>query len=425
MPRRKTEEPKRSMSLHIGSSFASAWESVLWPWFKTAALASLESNEAVAVLTPFPSGAAFLRSKLLEHQISLLGVKFITPPSLRELLLAEDASSLQLREHLRLLLATASESVASRASDDVDPAAVTSAEEARAAIAKSISRSPDNLLRTFDQVSAAGWNFQDIGAPAVREIIQEFQDLVRQSEFTLVHEADRDALAAAKSAPPRFSHLLLIGFTAKHWPLWPLLQAAVSFAKRATVVLEYPREQTRAADESWIGTWEETFDSAAPIADPPERNHPFVHLNQPPVIATDSDKREEPQFLVGLNATEQAQAICAIALKFLAEKSCTRLGILFPRAGARVRLVSEFLTRSGIPHDDAIGHLTPGEFEEPSWNAWLHLQENHQIEPVLRFLEANPDSMDGPSIQEVRENLRWVYRQILIDDINVLREYCA
>src|SRR5882762_56235 len=131
MPRRKPEERKQSVSLHIGSSFASAWESVLLPWFKTAALASLESNEAVAVLTPFPSGAAFLRSKLLEHQISLLGVKFITPPSLRELLLAEDASSLPLREHLRLLLATAAESVASRVSADVDSGAVAaSAEEA-------------------------------------------------------------------------------------------------------------------------------------------------------------------------------------------------------------------------------------------------------------------------------------------------------
>jgi hypothetical protein len=415
MPRRKSEESKQSVSLHIGSSFASAWESVLLPWFKSAALASLESNETVAVATPFPSGAAFLRWKLLEHEIPLLGVKFITPPHLRELLLAEDASALPLREHLRLLLATAAESVASRISKDLD----------LAAIAKSISRSPDNLLRTFDQVSAAGWDFQNIGAPAVREIIQEFQGLVRQCEFKLVHEADRDALAAAKSTPPRFSHLLLIGFTAKHWPLWPLLQAAVSFTQRATVVLEYPREQTRAADESWIGTWEEHFNSAAPIADPPERNHPFVHLNQPANTETDSDSREEPQFLVGLNATEQAQAICAIALKFLAEKSCTRLGILFPRAGALARLVSEFLTRSSVPHHDAIGHLTPGEFEEPSWNAWLHLQENHQLEPVLRFLEANPDSVDGLSIEEVRENLRWVYRQILIDDINLLREYCA
>src|SRR6267378_8463764 len=150
MPRRKSEEQKRSVSLHIGSSFASAWESVLLPWFKTAGLASLNSNQTVAVATPFPSGAAFLRSKLLEHEIPLLGVKFVTPARLRELLLAEDASALPLREHLRLLLATAAESVAAQNADDVDVAA----------IAKSISRSPDNLLRTFDQVSAAGWDFQ-------------------------------------------------------------------------------------------------------------------------------------------------------------------------------------------------------------------------------------------------------------------------
>src|SRR5207302_9256123 len=134
---------------------------------------------------------------------------------------------------------------------------------------------------------------------------------------------------------------------------------------------------------------------------------------------TDSANREGPRFLVGLNAAEQAQAICAIALEFLAEKSCSRLGILLPRAGALARLVSEFLTRAGIPHHDAIGHLTPGEFEEPSWNAWLHLQENHQLEPVLRFLEANHEALDGLAIEEVRQSLRWAYRQILIDDINV------
>jgi len=60
----------------------------------------------------------------LEHEIPLLGVKFITPPRLRELLLAEDASSLSLREHLRLLMAIAAESVASRISADVDLAAI-------------------------------------------------------------------------------------------------------------------------------------------------------------------------------------------------------------------------------------------------------------------------------------------------------------
>src|SRR5438132_14415834 len=100
MPRRKPEDPKRSVSLHIGSSFTSAWESVLLPWFKEVGLTSLTNNETVAVATPFPSAAAFLRSKLFEHEIPLLGVKIVTSTRLLELPRAADASALPLHEHL-------------------------------------------------------------------------------------------------------------------------------------------------------------------------------------------------------------------------------------------------------------------------------------------------------------------------------------
>jgi hypothetical protein len=405
----------RHVSLHIGSSFPKAWENILLPWFRDVALPSLENKEPVAVVTPFPSGAAFLRSKLLEHRIPLLGVRFITPPLLRELLLGDGSAALPLREHLRLLLAIAAESSATLNSKDVD----------LAAIAKSISRAPDNLLRVFDQVSAAGWSFDATGPPGLREIVKGFHGLVQKCGFQLVHETDRAAVEAARTMAPRFSRLLLIGFTAAHWPLWHLLQSSVFSARRATVVLDYPREQTRAADESWIGTWEENFEPAAPIPDRTERARPFADLIRPANPVVDSQIRKRIHFLVGLNATEQARAISAIALKFLEEKSCTRLGILFPRTGALPRLVSELLTRVRVPHDDGIGHLAPGEFESPAWNAWLDLQKNHQLEPLLRFLEVNPESLDDLPIQSVRDNLRGVLRDILIDDVDVLREYCA
>ena len=151
MPRREPEEPKQSVSLHIGSSFASAWENVLLTWFKSTALASLENEQPAAVVTPFPSTAAFLRSKLLEHEIPLLGVKFITPPHLRELLLAENASSLPLREHLRLLLAIAAESVANHDSKDVDPAAA--AASAEEAVGNSTSSVAPPGMQIFSQTS--------------------------------------------------------------------------------------------------------------------------------------------------------------------------------------------------------------------------------------------------------------------------------
>ncbi|HEY6070756.1 MAG TPA: PD-(D/E)XK nuclease family protein, partial [Chthoniobacterales bacterium] len=109
----------------------------------------------------------------------------------------------------------------------------------------------------------------------------------------------------------------------------------------------------------------------------------------------------------------------------LSEKSCTRVGILFPGSGALPRLVSESLSRFGIPHHHRIGRLTPGEFEEPAWNSWIHLQENHQLEPLLRFLETHSAPLGKLSIHHVRDKLRAIYREILLDDVAVLREYCA
>jgi PD-(D/E)XK nuclease superfamily len=413
MPQKKSEPHTPDVSLHVGPTFSSAWETVLAPWFKSVALQSMNTGQEVVVITPFASAAAFLRSKLLERKISLLGVRFITPPLLREMILADAAAAVPLREHLRLLLAIAAESFT--ANDDVD----------LSAIAKSIARAPDNLLRVFDRVGAAGWDFFNVGPPAIRQIIKSFQKRVWKCEFTLVHEADRAAIETAQTSPPQFNELLVIGFTAAHWPLWPLLQAAVLSSKRATVVLEYPREQTRAADESWIGTWEENFGATTPISDQTERPRPFADVIRPDEGATDSAKREPPKFLVGINATEQAQAVVATALKFLESKSCTRLGILFPRTGALPRLVSDLLARARVPHNDAIGHLTPGAFEQPAWTAWLEVQESHRFEAVLRFLETNPESLGGLPIEKVRDVLRRSYRDILIDDINVLQLYCA
>ena len=413
MPRKKAEPPANNISLHVGASFPAAWEPVLLPWFKHVSLAAVTSAEPVVVVTPFPSCAAFLRARLLEHAIPLVGVRFLTPPQLREVLLAGNPDSLPLREHLRLLLALAAES-----------AAETSANPDLKAVAKSIARAPDNLLRAFDQVTAAGWDFDRFGPPAARQLTKQFRSLVTKCGFQMLHEADRRALGDAKTTPARFNEILLIGFTATHWPLLPLLQATALSAKHANVVLEHPREQTRAADESWIGTWEQTFGPAAQIAEPGSRQRPFADLIQPEASAVNSANQKQPSFLVGLNATEQAQAISTIAFKFLEDESCARLGILFPRADALPRLVSNALTRAGIFHYDGIGHLAPGEFEQPAWQAWLQMQENHQLEPVLRFLETNPESLDGLAIEEVRRLLRRAYRDILIDDINVLAAYC-
>src|SRR5204863_415584 len=103
-------------------------------------------------------------------------------------------------------------------------------------------------------------------------------------------------LAESKSL---LSNLLLFGFDAAHWPLWPLLHAATLSADEATVVLSDPRDEARDLDETWIGTWEETFGAAEVI---PATNR----------VSTGSSVESLPvpvsnvHFVIGRDTTQQA-----------------------------------------------------------------------------------------------------------------------
>lgn len=421
---KRRENPSRVM-LQIGASFEDAWENALLPWFESIASESAFKAAPVAIVIPFRSQAYFLRSKLLARGISLLGVKFLSPAQLRELLLRGSGLSAPLREHLRLLLSIA-------ANEGMQLPADRQARDQRTnepdfLAAKSVARAPDDFLRMLDQLGAAGWSFAEHGTPLLRPVVERFHRNVRACGFELVYEADRLTCKKLADRSPRFSDLLIAGFNGAHWPLWPLLRAAASTAQQATVLLDYPREQARTIDETWIGTWEETFGATTAIADVgAERARRFSNFVRSLALKDDST-RTLPVF-VGINTSEQAQAIVAVALKFLQEKSCTRLGILFPRAGALSRLVSAQLNNSGVPHHDAIAHFAPGDFEEPALNAWFELQENQQLTSLIRFLSALPAAAEffgDLSIQKVSERLQRAYREILIDDITVLREHCA
>ncbi len=79
-------------------------------------------------------------------------------------------------------------------------------------------------------------------------------------------------------------------------------------------------------------------------------------------------------------------------LRYLAEENCTRLGVIFPGAGALPRLVTSALARLDIPHNDNIAHIVPGIFETAEWQAWIGLQRAPRLNSFLRFLNALPDA---------------------------------
>src|SRR5215467_11241346 len=106
------------VSLHLVTSFEPAWEKIILPWFEAVPPRAFEQTAPVAVVTPFRSHAQLLRSKLLAHGISMLGVRFLVPAQLRELLLRGSGLKLPLREHLRFLLAIVAEEFAANVDNE-------------------------------------------------------------------------------------------------------------------------------------------------------------------------------------------------------------------------------------------------------------------------------------------------------------------
>src|SRR6266516_6824025 len=403
--RSEAEVHSRRVSLQIGASPEAAWENVVRHWFERTATRALRDNKPPAVVTASRSQAYFFRSRLLAEGKSLLAVRFLSPPQLRELLLRGRDLHVPLREHLRLILAITAEEFASKSSDD-----------GTVLVAKSIARDADRFLRALDELRAAGWTFDEIESPALREIAARFEQRVHECGFTFVHDADR---AARAHTQPLFSNLLLFGFDAAHWPLWPLLHAATLRADKATVVLSDPRDEARDLDEAWVGTWEETFAPAEVI---PGTNGESTASSVESLLVPASNVH----FVIGRDTTQQARAIVALAAKFLADSHCERLGILFSGPGALPRLVATFLESAGIAHNDGIAHLAPSAFDDDAWRAWLELQQTPRLKPLFRFLRVIEGRIfDGLSVLQIEETLRRCYNNVLVDDIELLRDYCA
>lgn len=395
------------VSLHTSARAASAFDAVFMPWLKGAGAAAWRNRRATAVIVPSQSDAYFLKERALSAEGGALGVRFITPGEVRELLARHLGLSARVpqREHLHLLLATAAERHGSAAA-------------------------PAHFLRALELLGAGGWTFDDAGPAALRPVVAEFERLVGRAGFQLRHEADRALLERVRQAGPLFASVFISGFNGLHWPVWSLLAAAVHAAENASVCLTSPRAEAESTDAIWIGTWEENFGAAQPVATGDDAG-PFADLlHLPESKAAVAQREKEPaqtvEFLAGQNTAEQARAVVAKALQFLADPACERLGILFPAAGALSRRVAAALAERGVPHHDGLAHHAPGPLEDPAWPAWAELQENPRIPALLRFLRAHHAPQiffGGLALPEIEDALPRVFNDLLIDDLAIVAEY--
>ena len=405
------------VSLHTSALASTAQEVVFVPWLKRVADRAAKSSRPTAVLVPQRADAYFLKGRALSAGLGLWGVHFLTPGDLRDRLARHLGltARVPLREHLRLLLATAAERVA---------------ETGGARTSASVALAPDQLLKAIDLTGGAGWEFDHAGPARLRPVVAEFQRLLRQAGFQMMHDADRAALDAARRIPPLFAELFLIGFNALHWPLWPLLEAAVRQAENAVVCLTDPRTEGEDLDAAWIGTWEENFGASEPIGADALPSPLAEALRMPESKAALSQRASAParavEFLVGTDTADHARTIVARALQYLADPACERLGILFSAAGALPRRVASLLAELEVSHNDGLAHQAPGPLEAPDWPPWLALQESPRLPVLLRFLRARPETVfAGLPLERAATELQKTYQELLIDDLGVLAEYLA
>jgi hypothetical protein len=400
--------------LLVVPSLREAWNDVIVSWFERVLPKTWNQALPSLVVVPTRGQANDLKERLIAKGFSHLGLHFVTPAGLGALLAQDDATLRADPAHLRLLLAIAASKMEDRPN------------EAEALAAKAVARTPAPLLRALDRLETAGWKFEELALPSFTPIVQRFNELLKKCNFVLPGEADRRRLQQAAKSVRKFSDILIAGFDGAHWPHWFLLRTALALTENATIVLEEPRDDFSDIDLCWIGSWEEVCGEAQRTPKSAYAHGDSFFSETEMRGGGETTKRFD--FLIGTNVSEQAEAITQQCVRYLADEKCTRIGVIFPRGGALPRLVASLLARLDLPHNDALGHIVPGIFESTEWQAWLELQRAPRLTYFLRFLNALADpavlssKISRPIFEEI---LRDSYSEVLLDDLEILREFCA
>ena len=402
--------------LLVVPSLEKAWEDVIAPWLDQVLPAAWQRELPSLVVVPTRGQADDIKARLIAKGSSHLGLQFVTPSSLRGLLERDDATSAPQPELLRLLLAIAATEIEERPN------------ESEALAAKAVARAPALLLRALDRLETAGWKFEELGLLSFVPVVHRFNALLKKCGLALRGESDRSRLRQHTHGRRKFSHVLISGFDGAHWAEWFVLRTAVELAKSATIVLEEPRANLSDVDLCWIGSWEEVCGEARRTSRRTESTALGDSLFSEMEMRGGAKTAKHFDFLIGTNFSEQAEAITRQCIRYLGDEKCTRLGVIFPGSGALPRLVARSLERFEIAHNDGLGHVVPGIFESAEWQAWIELQRAPRLNSFLRFLNALPDpTVVSPKIsrQVVEKILQGSYNEVLLDDLELLREFCA
>jgi hypothetical protein len=390
--------PIVSVELWQTDNASDAWAELIRPWLERVVRVSFSHSKPSVLVCPSRAHRNGILARMHEAGIRSVAVHFLTPVELRPFLSARLGVSqpVALREHLHLLLAAAAERVC----------AVTDEDSAEWQTAESVARDPGPLLRSYDEVCAAGWTWREAGLSAFGAVLQEFETAVRACGLLFLHEADAALLDAAQQGAPALADVLVTGFDGAHWPQWKLLRSAVGAGERVTMILPEPVSEAGSLHALWSGSWEQIFGASRPVPSSGDAPDGFAF-----------------SLRAGANRREQARAVVLSALECLAGDAVRRVGLVFAGTGALPRQVSSLLAEMDVPHDDGLAHPQPGPFEMDGWRAWLAFQDAPNAESLIELARRTAHSREmlgGLDMDVFEEQLRRAVSRVLLTDCAML-----
>ena len=399
--------PANHVNLFQSPHFADAWEPVIAPWFRDRAELGWKSAQPGVALIPSQAAAAFLKVRLVEAGIPVFNTSFMSPGALRSHLKKNSPiqRSLAKREDLCLLLSAAAENI--KPSNPV---------------AQSIAANPSGIQEAWDAVQRAGLDYGSLQGETIRIIARYLEEMLKEAGLWSREQADWELGKISGTEKPVLGDLLIWGFGAKHWSLYPLLKAGVMAAENAHVCLNPGRGNL--LEQAWIGSWEEQFGEAVPLGSSDLRAEgPFAGIARNFESGeAGEDGSGEVNFRLGANCLEESKIVIAQTLEYLSSPECTRLGIALPPGSVLAREVAAELTARDIPHHDTLGHYGAQKEKQALLNAWIGFQKEPRLAMFNAFLELlsqqRPESRS--SVEKVRKSLQRAFDMTLVDDLAVL-----
>lgn len=382
-----------SRRLHLCADTEASF-SYIADWVKRTT--AYRSEKLTAVLLPHQEVAIRLRKILATRGGSFINIHFWTPENLRSALLQLESRSAKYlldltiasREELHLVLSSVAGTLY---------LAEGRAAEAPCLLARAVEANPASLLRVLDLLDGAGLHarmFESLAETA--NFAEAFYGALEKQGLRTVSAADR--LLASREWVTQFESLLIFGFHAGHWSLFPLLSAVCRSTEKLEILLDAPRDVSFELDSAWVGTWEEVLRVEALPLEGEEK------------------KPSSLEFLAEESTHDLARALALRAAKMIVE-GAESIAVVFSRYGALSREVALALTELQIPYFDAIGHTFSESLESPLWQSWCAFQKVRTVRMFSNFLTLLPDHANSLRL------LQEASRETLSQDIRICIEF--